>query len=95
MKIIVRNRNKKIENISLASKEELVWIEPQVLEKLSKDAFKTAIDFMEANPKIHEVKFSTLPELDPDEDEESFDAYDQPQGDQQGDGVTENSDNHD
>ena len=79
MKLIVRNRNKEIQFVNVASKEEMVWVDPDVYAQLSHDAAEAAIEFMKNHPKIHEIKFSTLPELDPDEDEESFDAYDCPE----------------
>jgi len=66
MKLIVRNRNKQIQFVNVASKEEMVWVDPEVYSQLSSDAAKAAIDFMKEHPKIHEIKFSTLPELDPD-----------------------------
>lgn len=97
MKLIVRNRNKQIQFVNVASKEEMVWVDPEVYSQLSHDAAEAAINFMKEHPKIHEIKFSTLPELDPDEDEENFDAYDEPQGedDQTNESNNENGEKHD
>lgn len=97
MKLIVRNRNKQIQFVNVASKEEMVWVDPVVYSQLSHDAAEAAINFMKEHPKIHEIKFSTLPELDPDEDEENFDAYDEPQGegDQTNESNNENGEKHD
>lgn len=97
MKLIVRNSNKQIQFVNVASKEEMVWVDPEVYSQLSHDAAEAAINFMKEHPKIHEIKFSTLPELDPDEDEENFDAYDEPQGegDQTNESNNENGEKHD
>lgn len=74
MKIIIRNRNKNIETVSLASKEEMVWITPEQFTEITKDAAKTAIEFMKRNPQFHEVKFSVLPQMDDEEDEDEYNA---------------------
>lgn len=96
MKIIIRNRNKKIETVNLTSKEEMVWIQPEQYAQITTDAATTALDFMKKHPQIHEVKFSVLPELDPDEDEENFDAYDEQAAENAGtESGTENEGEHD
>lgn len=72
MKIIIRNRNKKIEVSNITSKEEMVWISPEQFSEITKDAGAMATEFMKKHPQMHEVKFSVLPELDKDEDEDEF-----------------------
>lgn len=85
MKIIIRDRNKKIEVSNITSKEEMVWISPEQFSEITKDAGVMATEFMKKHPQIHEVKFSVLPELDKDEDEDEFyaseDAESQPEHD--------------
>ena len=77
MKIIIRNRNKKIETVNLTSKEEMVWIQPELYTQITVDAAEMAMEFMKKHPQIHEVKFSVLPQLDEEENEEDFYADDQ------------------
>ncbi|MCR5680472.1 MAG: hypothetical protein K6G08_09745 [Prevotella sp.] len=72
MKIIIRNRSKKIEVSNITSKEEMVWIDPDKYSQITTDAGTMAAEFMQKHPQIHEVKFSVLPELDKDEDEDEF-----------------------
>ena len=98
MKIIVRNRRKKIEVSNITSKEEMVWIKPEQFSQITSDAGAMATEFMQKHPQIHEVKFSVLPELDEQEDEEQFYApYDEGEG--EGDQNTEseeiNAEHHD
>lgn len=76
MKIIIRNRNKKIEVSNITSKGEMVWISPEQLSEITTDAGVMATEFMKKHPQMHEVKFSVLPELDKDEDEDEFYAND-------------------
>ena len=72
MKIIIRNRNKKIEVNNITSKEEMVWIDPEKYTQITTDAGTMAMEFMKKHPQIHEVKFSVLPQMDEEEDEEQF-----------------------
>lgn len=72
MKIIVRNRNGQIQMSNIVSKEEMVWIKPDQYEAVTKDANAMALEFMEKHPQIHEVKFSVLPQLDDEENEDEF-----------------------
>lgn len=85
MKIIIRNRDKQIQVSNITSKEEMVWIAPEIFAEITKDAGVMATKFMKKYPQIHEVKFSVLPELDKDEDEDEFyaseDAESQPEHD--------------
>ena len=74
MKIIIRHRNKKIEVNNITSKEEMVWVTPELFTSITTDAGTMASEFMEKHPQIHEVKFSVLPEMDSEEDEEQFNA---------------------
>ena len=74
MKIIIRNRNKNIEVSNITSKEEMVWIQPEQFEQITTDAGTMATEFMRKHPQIHEVKFSVLPQMDDEEDEEQFNA---------------------
>lgn len=74
MKIIVRNRNKNIEVNNITSKEEMVWIAPEQFTAITTDASAAATEFMKKHPQIHEVKFSVLPQMDDEEDEEQFRA---------------------
>lgn len=76
MKIIIRNRNKKIKVSNITSKEEMVWIDPEKYSQITTDAGVVAIEFMQKHPQIHEVKFSVLPQMDEEEDEEQFYAGD-------------------
>jgi hypothetical protein len=89
MKIIIRSRNKKIEVSNITSKEEMVWINPELFSEITKDAGVMATEFMKKHPQMHEVKFSVLPELDKDEDEDEFyaseDAESQPEHDDEHD----------
>lgn len=98
MKIIVRNRRKKIEVSNITSKEEMVWIKPEQFEQITTDAGTMAAEFMQKHPQIHEVKFSVLPELDEQEDEEQFYGEEEEtdgEGEQSNEGVTENEEHHD
>lgn len=72
MKIIIRNRNKQIQMSNITSKEEVVWIDPELYTKITTDAGAMATEFMRKYPQIHEVKFSVLPQMDEDESEEDF-----------------------
>ena len=72
MTIIIRNRNKNIEVSNITSKEEMVWIQPEQFEQITTDAGTMATEFMRKHPQIHEVKFSVLPQMDDEEDEEQF-----------------------
>jgi hypothetical protein len=72
MKIIVRNRNKEIQVGNITSKEEMVWIDPEKYAQITTDASVMATEFMKKYPQIHEVKFSVVPQLDEDENEEDF-----------------------
>lgn len=74
MKIIIRNRNKNIEVNNITSKEEMVWVTPEQFTEITTDAATMATEFMKKHPQIHEVKFSVVPEMDGDEDEEQFNA---------------------
>lgn len=74
MKIIVRNRNKNIEVNNITSKEEMVWVAPEQFTAITTDAATVATEFMKKHPQIHEVKFSVLPQMDDEEDEEQFRA---------------------
>lgn len=76
MKIIIRNRNKNIEVSNITSKEEMVWIAPEQFAQITTDAGTMATEFMQKHPQIHEVKFSVLPQMDEEEDEEQFNASD-------------------
>lgn len=76
MKIIIRNRNKNIEVSNITSKEEMVWIDPEKFSQITTDAGTMATEFMQKHPQIHEVKFSVIPEMDSDEDEEQYNASD-------------------
>lgn len=76
MKIIIRHRNKKIEVNNVTSKEEMVWIDPEKFTQITTDAGTMAAEFMEKHPQIHEVKFSVLPQMDEEEDEEQYNASD-------------------
>lgn len=84
MKIIIRNRNKQIQVSNITSKEEMVWIPSETFSEITKDAGAMACEFMQKYPQIHEVKFSVLPQIDEEEDEEEFYAGedDHKQGDQ-------------
>ena len=77
MKLIVRTRKSKLEVSNITSKEEMVWITPELFSQITSDAGVMAAEFMKKHPQIHEVKFSVVPELDKDEDEEQFYASDQ------------------
>lgn len=57
---------------NITSKEEMVWIAPELYSEITKDAGTMALDFMKKHPQIHEVKFSVLPQIDEEEDEEEF-----------------------
>ena len=72
MKIIIRNRNKQIQVSNITSKEEMVWIAPELFAEITKDASVAATEFMKKYPQIHEVKFSVLPQMDEEESEEEF-----------------------
>ena len=72
MKIIIRNRNKNIEVSNITRKEEMVWIDPEKFAQITGDAGTMATKFMEKHPQIHEVKFSVIPQMDEEEDEEEF-----------------------
>ena len=72
MKIIIRNRNKQIQVSNITSKEEMVWIAPELFAEITKDAGVMATEFMKKYPQIHEVKFSVLPQIDEEENEEDF-----------------------
>jgi hypothetical protein len=72
MKIIVRNRNKEIQVGNITSKEEMVWIDPEVYAQITTDAGVMATELMRKYPQIHEVKFSVLPQIDEEESEEEF-----------------------
>lgn len=72
MKIIVRNRNKQIQVGNITSKEEMVWIDPEMYAQITTDAGVMATEFMKKYPQIHEVKFSVLPQIDEEESEEEF-----------------------
>ena len=72
MKIIVRNRNKQIQVGNITSKEEMVWITPEQYSEITTDAGTMATEFMQKHPQIHEVKFSVLPQIDEEENEEDF-----------------------
>lgn len=72
MKIIVRNRNKQIQVSNITSKEEMVWINPDLYAEITRDAGVMASEFMQKYPQIHEVKFSVLPQIDEEENEEDF-----------------------
>jgi len=89
MKIIIRNRDKQIQVSNITSKEEMVWIAPELFAEITKDAGVMATEFMKKHPQMHEVKFSVLPELDKDEDEDEFyaseDAESQPEHDDEHD----------
>jgi hypothetical protein len=50
----------------------MVWIEPDLYAKITTDAGLIATEFMKKYPQIHEVKFSVLPQMDEDENEEDF-----------------------
>ena len=76
MKIIIRNRNKEIQVSNITSKEEMVWIAPELYAEITKDAGVAATEFMKKYPQIHEVKFSVLPQIDEEENEEDFYADD-------------------
>ena len=79
MKIIVRNRNKQIQVGNITSKEEMVWINPDLYAEITKDAGVMATEFMKMHPQIHEVKFSVLPQIDEEESEDEFYAGDDEQ----------------
>ena len=72
MKIIVRDRKKQIQVSNITSKEEMAWITPEKFTAITSDAGEMATEFMKKHPQIHEVKFSVLPQLDEEEDEEEF-----------------------
>lgn len=72
MKIIVRNKDKQIQVSNITSKEEMVWITPEQFTDITTDASSMAVEYMKKHPQIHEVKFSVLPEMDSEEDEEQF-----------------------
>jgi len=72
MKIIVRNRNKQIQVGNITSKEEMVWIAPEMYAQITTDAGTMAAEFMNKYPQIHEVKFSVIPQIDEEESEEEF-----------------------
>ena len=72
MKIIVRNINKQIQVGNITSKEEMVWIDTELFTEITKDAGVMATEFMKKYPQIHEVKFSVLPQMDEDENDENF-----------------------
>ena len=72
MKIIVRNRDNQIKVSNITSKEEMAWIEPEQFTAITTDAGQMAMEFMKKHPQIHEVKFSVLPQIDEDENEEDF-----------------------
>lgn len=72
MKIIIRNRNKQIQVSNITSKEEMVWIMPELYADITKDAGAMATEFMQKYPQIHEVKFSVLPQVDEEEDEDEY-----------------------
>ena len=74
MKIIIRNRNKNIEVSNITRKEEMVWIDPDKFTQITTDAATMATEFMKKHPQIHEVKFSVLPQMDDEEDEEEYNA---------------------
>ena len=74
MKIIIRNRNKQIQVSNITSKEEMAWITPKQFQDVTTDAGAMATEFMQKHPQIHEVKFSVLPQIDEEEDEEEFHA---------------------
>ena len=74
MKIIIRNRNKQIQVSNITSKEEMAWITPKQFQDVTTDAGAMAAEFMQKHPQIHEVKFSVLPQIDEEEDEEEFHA---------------------
>ena len=76
MKIIIRNRNKQIQVSNITSKEEMAWITPKQFQDVTTDAGAMAAEFMQKHPQIHEVKFSVLPQIDEEEDEEEFHAGD-------------------
>lgn len=72
MKIITRIRNKRFQVSNITGKEEMVWIDPQLFADITKDAGVMALEFMKKYPQIHEIKFSVLPQMDEEEDEEEF-----------------------
>lgn len=82
MKIIIRNRNKNIEVSNITRKEEMVWIDPDKFTQITTDAATMATEFMKKHPQIHEVKFSVLPQMDDEEDEEEYNA--EPVGKEEG-----------
>ena len=72
MKIIVRNRKKQIQVGNITSKEEMIWINPELYAEITSEAGAMAAEFMKKFPQIHEVKFSVLPQMDAEESEEDF-----------------------
>ena len=72
MKIIVRNRDRQVQVSNITSKEEMAWIDPDLYANITRDAGVAATEFMKKYPQIHEVKFSVLPQIDDDENEEDF-----------------------
>ena len=54
MKIIIRNRNKEIQVSNITSKEEMVWIAPELYAEITKDAGVAATEVMKQD--LLEVK---------------------------------------
>jgi hypothetical protein len=74
MKVIIRNRKENFEASNIVSKEEVVWIQPDQFTQIMSDAFTAAEEFMKKHPQFHEVRFSVLPQMDEDENEEDYNA---------------------